>query len=244
MARRGTAGLAAAALTLTLGGAARGEPAAPPGLDVERHRARPERLGVAELGLGWLVLPGADVCAERGAGDCSEGDTSPILRIAPLYRASPLFDVGAGITLGLIPTTDAPRQDPPGITRDHSRRYLMVEALARYYPYLGESFEAWVGPSGGLVVVGDTYATSSGSDDKALVGPRGVTIRTEGYALGLAAGLTYRLDAHWTLGGDLRYGGWFLPSEPASDPLGDEASLSGRNAVLSATVNVGYRVPL
>ena len=65
--------------------------------------------------------------------------------------------VCAGLLLGLIPTTDAPRRDPEGIQRDHSRRYLTLEGMLRYYPYVGEKFELWLGVTGGLVVLSDRF---------------------------------------------------------------------------------------
>src|SRR5687767_6950883 len=61
--------------------------------------------GIAEVGVGWLTLPGADVCIERRTG-CSKGDTSLALDLWQLYRQSRRFAGGAGIMLALIPTTD------------------------------------------------------------------------------------------------------------------------------------------
>ena len=77
--------------------------------------------GIAEAGVGWLTLPGAEVCIDRKTG-CSQGDTSLALDLWQLYRQSRRFAFGAGILLALIPTTDAPKQDPQGVQRDHSRR--------------------------------------------------------------------------------------------------------------------------
>ncbi len=243
--RRAAAGLAGAALATLLAASGTAGAQEDAGLERRPPETRLDRpLGVAEVGVGWLVLPGADVCTERGTGACTKGDSSPTLEVSPLYRATQRFEVGASITLGLIPTTDAPRQDPAGVTRDHRRSYLIVETVARYYPLVRESIEAWVGLTGGLVVVSDAYKPTAGTSDKALVGPRGVVIRTEGYTIGLATGIGYRLGTHWTVGGTLRYGNWFLPNTPATDPLGDEASLSGRNVMFSASLNVGYHVAL
>ncbi len=200
--------------------------------------------GMVEAGLGWLVLPGAEVCVEPSIAGCSRGDSSLELDAWQLFRANKKFAAGAGIVLALTPTTDAPREDPPGVTRDHTRRYFSVEGTLRYYYLNGVSFEGWIGLIGGLVVVSDRFESTQGATDKALVGPRGVTIRTEGYTVGLATGLSYLLSVNWSLGATLRYGSWFLPSNPAKDPFGDEASLRGQNNVLSLGVVLGYRVPL
>ena len=224
---------------------------------IEEGRAHPSGLagsvvrpvGMAEFGVGWLTLPGAEVCG--GPSSCTQGDTSLELEAWQLYRANLRFAFGAGVTLGLIPTTDAPRSAPEPVAgedpieRDHSRGYLTIEGIVRYYPFVGENWEAWGGLTGGFVVVSDTFATPAGKyEDKALVGRRGITIRTEGYTIGLAAGAAYSLAANWSLGGTLRYGNWFLPSDPESDALGDQASLKGRNTMFAFGINIAYRVAL
>jgi hypothetical protein len=42
----------------------------------------------------------------------------------------------------------------------------------------------------------------------------------------------------------LRYGHWFLPETPARDPLGSEASLTGRNTVFSIGASIAFRTEL
>jgi len=149
--------------------------------------ARP--VGIAELGLGWLTLPGASVCAERSSGQgCKNGDTSFELDAWQIYRGSRRFAFGAGLMLGLIPTTDAPRHDPDNIERDHARSYLTLEGTIRHYPYVGESIELWWGISGGLAVVSDRFVVKDKNSELALVGQRGSTIRSEGAAIGLLGG--------------------------------------------------------
>lgn len=213
--------------------------------------------GIAEAGFGWLTLPGASVCIERTVG-CSNGDRSFALDVWQIVRGSRRFALGAGILLALIPTTEAPQAPPeqaptdtpeaPGtatIERDHSRRYFTVEGIARYYPYVGENVEWWVGVTGGLVVVSDRFAVESDdTSERALLGPQGVTIRTEGGSIGIAGGPVVALAKSWAVGGTLRYGHWFLPEQPARDPLGSEASLTGRNTFFSFGLNLAYRMPL
>jgi hypothetical protein len=197
--------------------------------------------GIAEIAIGWLTLPAAEICS---SGGCKDGDTSLELGAWQVYRANLRVAFGAGLSFGLVPTTDVPLDDPPGIVRDHTRRYLTVEAILRYYPYVGENLEAWVGLTGGLVVVGDRFQVVHAYDDQALVGPRGSTIRTEGGSIGAAAGVTVAIAPRWSFGGTLRYGNWFLPSEPAKNPFLDEASLSGINVMFSLGLNVAYRITL
>jgi hypothetical protein len=203
-------------------------------------RALDRPTGIAEAGFGWLTLPGADVCSQAG---CKAGDTSFELDGWQLYRQNLHLAFGAGLLLGLIPTTDAPRRDPEGIQRNHTRKYLTLEAMLRYYPYVGESWEFWVGLTGGLVVLSDRFQVVD-VYDKPLLGPSGVTIRTEGGTLGLAFGGVYELSTHWSLGGSFRFGNWFLPYKRATDPLEDKASVSGRNSDFSLGLNVAYRIPL
>jgi hypothetical protein len=211
--------------------------------------ADPERVrGMAEFGVGMLTLPGARVCvAGDEATTCSRGDTSLMLEAWQLVRPRRVLALGAGITFGVIPTEDAVPVASGHIERDHRRGYFTGEAIARYYPVLHGRFEGWVGLTAGLAVVGDTFTSSSPAaqeSDKAFYGPRGVTIRTEGYTMGLALGATYSFAEDWYFGGNFRLGSWFLPQQPERDALGDEASLTGRTAMFVLGLNVAYRVAL
>jgi len=203
-------------------------------------RALNRPTGIAEAGFGWLTLPGAHVCS---AASCKGGDTSFELDGWQLYRQNLRLAFGAGFLLGLVPTTDAQQKDPVGIKRNHARKYLTLEGMLRYYPYVGETFEFWTGLTGGLVVLSDRFDVDDGND-KPLIGPAGVTIRTEGGTLGLALGGAHQLSKNWSIGGSLRFGGWFLPEERATDPLKDRASLGGKNSVFSLGFNLAYRVSL
>ncbi len=201
--------------------------------------------GKAEVGLGLLGLPTAEVCTNRHIFlGCKRGDSSPMLELWQLFRPSPLFSAGAGITIGLFPIADAPKQEAQGVSRDHKRGYLTAEGIVRFYWLRGPVWESWIGATGGLVVVSDTYATNNATTDRAFIGPRGITIRSEGYTLGIATGVAKSLTDAWSVGASLRYGLWSLPRTPARDTLGDEASLIGRVATIVIGVNVGYRLKL
>jgi hypothetical protein len=199
-------------------------------------------VGMAEGVMSVLTLPGAEVCVERSAG-CKKGDVVFAPEGWELYRWSTEWAFGAGVTLGLLPTAH-PRQPPELIPRDHTRSYLTFEGMLRYYAYVGEHTEAWVGPFGGLVVVNDRFQVVDGDDDRALLGTRGVTVRTEGGSVGLAAGGAYSLTEHWYFLGNLRLSQWFLRWTPHKDPLGSEASLSGRNTAITVSLGLGYRAAL
>lgn len=211
--------------------------------DPENLSARPH--GVAELRLGWLTLPGAQVCTRRREDPCRKGDSSPEIEVWQLYRASSAASIGAGVTLGLIPTNDAFGNRLDEVEREHSRSYFSIDGIARYYPWVGPSSEYWVGLTGGLVVVSDRYTAKAPLPDRALIGGGpGATIRTEGYTIGLAAGGDYRFAESWSFGLHVRYGSWFLPNQPQRDVFGDEASLTGRSSMFAVGLAVAYRIAL
>src|SRR3954451_18297838 len=61
---------------------------------------------VAQLGVGLMTIPGADVCLK--SRPCTKGDTSLEMDFWQLYRANAAFAVGAGASLALKPTEDSP----------------------------------------------------------------------------------------------------------------------------------------
>jgi hypothetical protein len=189
--------------------------------------------GIAELGFGWLTLPGADVCLK----DCSKGDTSFELDVWQLYRPNQRFAFGAGALLALIPTNAGP-------ALEHRRRYMTIEGTARYYPYVGQNVEWWVGVTGGLVIVSDRYVVGDNGSGRVIFGGAGQTIRSEGGTIGLAGGPVIALARNWTFGVTLRYGEWFLPTQPAADVLANRASLAGRSVVISLGLNMALRLAL
>lgn len=196
--------------------------------------------GMVEANVGVLTLPGAEVC---GSGGCSNGDVVFALEGWELYRANKRWAFGAGVVVGLVPTAH-PRQPPDAVPRDHTRSYFTFEGMLRYYPYVGKDLEWWTGLQGGFVVVSDRFTVNDNTDERALLGGSGVTIRTEGGSIGVATGFAYGLTEHWSLLGSLRFSEWFLPKEPARDPLGSEASLTGRNETVTLALGVSYRASL
>jgi hypothetical protein len=212
--------------------------AAPDALRATRDESKVTH-GMAEFGVGVLTLPGAKVCIEKETG-CVNGESSLALSAWPLFRRG-AFAAGAGVTLGVTSSTDS---IPGDIPREHWRRYLSAEVTARYYVPVSERVDGWVGVTTGLGVVNDTFQSESGLGDKALVGPRGSTILTEGLTIGLGLGVTYALSDRWRFGGNVRVSNWFLPSEPAHDPFGDQASLTGRVTAVDLGVTLAYRSAL
>lgn len=192
--------------------------------------------GVVEFGVGVLALPDAQLC---GAGGCDRGDISLEVDAWPLFRASPRFAVGAGITLALTPAQDVPSRDTT-FTRDHSRRYLMVEGVGRYYFVHGRALEVWSGVSSGLVVVSDNFRTVSSEPDFTIIGANSANIATEGFSMGLAAGATFGVNDQLQIGGTLRFANWFLPAEQEVIAFEEEASLANRVTMINVALTVAY----
>jgi hypothetical protein len=200
-----------------------------------QHRQFSHPYGAIEFGVGVLALPDAKVCGEAG---CDRGDVSLEVDATPLFRASPLFAVGASATLALTPAQDVP-QGNQVFPREHSRRYFEAEGVGRYYLTHGRSFELWTGLSLGLVVVSDNFRTK-GAPEVALIGGDSANIATEGVSVGLATGATFRLTESLRLGGALRVSNWFLPSTPQRISFYEESSLADRVTMINLALVVAY----
>ena len=200
----------------------------------DRDFSRP--YGAVEFGIGILALPDARVCGEAG---CDRGDVSLEVDAWPLFRASPSFAVGAGLTLALTPTQDVPQSDQ-AFPRDHSRRYFQAEGIGRYYFVHGQALEAWTGLSAGLVVVSDNFRTRGSNREVTLIGADSANIATEGLSLGWAAGVTFGVNDALQVGGTLRVAGWQFPSSHERISFGEEASLGGRVTMINASLVVAY----
>lgn len=193
--------------------------------------------GAIEFGLGLLALPDAQVCA--GDVGCDQGDVSVEVDAWPLFRASRRFAVGAGMTLALTPTQDAPQRDDT-FPRVHTRRYFLVEGIGRYYFMHGRGVEVWSGLSAGLVVVSDNFRSGAAPPNVSTIGAGTANIATEGLTLGLGAGATFGVNESLQLGATLRVANWFLPPAREQLPFGEEASLSGRVTMIHFALTAAY----
>ena len=192
--------------------------------------------GLVEFGVGVLALPDALLCGWRAG--CDRGDVSLEVDAWPLFRASPSFAVGAGMTLALIPMQDVPRVDST-FSREHARRYFTAEGIGRYYFVYGPSVEIWSGISAGLIVVSDNFRTRS-DDSAVIIGANSANIATEGLSLGLASGVTFGVNRHLQVGTTLRFANWYLPPNPEVIAFGESASLSNRVTMLNLALTVAY----
>jgi hypothetical protein len=199
------------------------------------HFARP--YGLVEFGIGIMALPDAKLCG--GAAGCDRGDVSVEVDAWPMFRASPHFAVGAGITLALIPMQDVPRRDTV-FPREHARRYFTAEGIGRYYFLHGPALEVWSGISAGLIVVSDNFRTDAKDPAVTIIGAESANIATEGMSLGLASGVTFGVNPHLQVGATLRFANWYLPPTPEVIAFGESASLSNRVTMLNLALTVAY----
>jgi hypothetical protein len=194
--------------------------------------------GLVEFGVGVMALPDAKLCGGEDAG-CDKGDVSVEVDAWPLFRASPNYAVGAGMTLALIPM-----QDVPSVTtrfpREHARRYFTAEGIGRYYFLHGPALEFWGGISAGLIVVSDNFRTPMKNQQLTIIGAESANIATEGLSLGLASGITFGVNRHLQVGATLRFANWYLPPTPEVIAFDERASLSSRVTMLNLALTVAY----
>lgn len=207
-----------------------------------REMDRPYTLAEVELGL--LALPAAEVCIQSTA-DCEQGEGSLAVGIHNHYRFGS-FAIGAGINWAQTLRSDAARGDP-SLQREHSRSYFLFEGQFRYYALRLTEWELWTGVSLGGVIVNDSWsvlADRSPYADTDFVGPRESTLGTEGFSAGIGVGAEWSFRPSWALGMALRYANWFFPQDPKPLPLNDPASLSGRVDMLALSIRLAYRIAL
>ena len=153
---------------------------------------------LAQLGLGLLTLPAADVCLK--VRPCTKGDTTLEIDFWQMYRANRRLAVGAGGTLALRPTTDNPPSEA-GIDRNHTRSYYIVEGQGRYYAIVSPSFEAWIGATAGIVIVSDRYSIDDPNKRVwSIIGPRASSVTTEGASVGALLGAEWSFAPNWAAG--------------------------------------------
>jgi hypothetical protein len=194
--------------------------------------------GLVEFGIGVMALPDAKLCGGGIAG-CDRGDVSIEVDAWPMFRASPSFAVGAGMTLALIPMQEVPRLDTT-FPREHARRYFTAEGIGRYYFVHGPSMEVWSGISAGLIVVSDNFRSRSKAPEVTIIGASSANIATEGLSMGLANGITFGVNRHLQVGATLRFAIWYLPPTPDVIAFGEVASLSNRVTMLNLALTVAY----
>jgi hypothetical protein len=207
-----------------------------------RRRPRTDRpVTLFHAGLGLLALPFTKVCPNVVA-ECQPGDTSLAASLMVLVRLRQLaFGAGADVAFGLRPELTT----QPG--RQHTRSYFSFDALFRYYLPPLKRLDWWVGGSIGAVVLSDTWSTDLDRNpysDAYFVGPKRLTLRSEGISFGPSIGAHWRFSDRWLIGTQARYCNWIFPGPRAVTPLGDQASLAGRIDAFEVGVLMGFRIGL
>jgi len=237
--------LGAAALLTTNAAAEEAPPAQPLALDhlVERSHT------IAEIEAGIIALPNAPIApGERGGdtpivGKIGRGDATLQTGLHLLYRFRRDYVVGAGIIFSPFGTSDTQYGGLSSLSRTHSRSYFFLGGEGRYVPLRYKSFEGWVGLSVGGIIIADRFHTEA-PPVPPILGTPDVTVRTEGFAMGLQAGGTYYLSENWIAGMNLRGYHWILPEGRQCTAIGDCATLSGSVEVFEIGLTIGYRLPL
>ena len=227
---------------------AQNEPAvtsAPPGTIAPTDRPHT----VAELEAGIIALPNAPISPGQSGGQTplgtiGKGDATIQTGLHLLYRAAPELAFGAGFLFGPAPTSDDEYGGLRGLSRTHSRSYLLLGTEGRYIPLRTKSIEAWVGLTAGGVVIADRFVTNAGDKVPTILGTPEVTLHTEGFALGVQAGVTWLFAERWLAGADARTARWLLPNSPQCSPIGDCTTLTGTVAAFEFGITIGYRIPL
>ena len=205
---------------------------------------------IAELEAGIIALPNAPISPGQRGGDTpllpkiGRGDATLQTGIHVLYRWNRHYALGAGAIFAPSPTSDEQYGGLSGLRRTHARSYLFLGMEGRYIPVHYKYFEAWVGLSGGAVIIADRFTTEAGDPVPPILGTRDVTVRTEGLAVGAQAGGSYYLSENWIAGANLRGYHWILPESRQCSPIGDCATLSGSVQAFELGLTIGYRLPL
>lgn len=208
---------------------------------------RPHTVAAVEMGI--LALPTAPVSqSERGGdipllGTIGRGDATIDLGIGVLYRGGRSWGIGAGFRFAPRPTSDTQYGGLSGLPRTHSRSYLFVGIEGRYIPVHTKYIEGWLGLSGGGIVVADRFYTDVPTTIPSL-GAKGVTMQSEGLALGVQLGIDWLISDRLVAGLALRAHRWILPNEPSCSAIGDCTTILGTTESFEAALTFGYRIPL
>jgi opacity protein-like surface antigen len=215
---------------------------------------RPHTVAILEAGI--IALPTAPISpSNRGGstpiGHIGSGDATVLAGLHLLYRATREWTFGAGALFAPSPTSESNYQGTSGLlARTHSRSYLFMGAEARYFPLRSRWIEGWFGLSGGVLIISDRFTDDNAPTAPPLVGTATTTVSTEGFSLGVGAGLDYLVTDNWVIGLALGAERWLLPNEKpfsqetSCDPIGDCPTLTGSVAAFEGGLTVGYRIPL
>jgi hypothetical protein len=215
---------------------------------------RPHTIAILEAGI--IALPTAPISpSNRGGstpiGHIGSGDATVETGLHLLYRATREWAFGAGALFAPNPTSEHNFEGTSGLlSRTHSRSYLFMGVEARYFAIRSRWVEGWFGISGGALIISDRFTDDNAPTAPPLVGTSTVSVSTEGFSLGVGAGVDYLVTDNWVIGIALGAERWLLPNqkpfsqETSCDPFGDCPTLTGSVAAFSGGLTVGYRIAL
>lgn len=206
---------------------------------------RPHAIAVVTGGI--LALPNAPISASSQGGEVpifgqiGSGDATVTIGGTVMYRGGPSWAIGVGFMFAPSPTSDEQYGGLSGLKRTHARSYLFVGGEARYIPLRTRWVEAWVGLNGGAVIIADRFYTDVPITIPVL-GGKGVTLSSEGVALGVQLGVDWLITDKLVAGLGLRGQHWILPEDVRCSALGDCTTLRGNTQAFEATLSFGYRI--
>ncbi len=193
----------------------------------------------AQLELSGLVLPTAPLLgADRRPG--TGGDFAMPLGFHFHYRAR-RFAFGVNASLAVIALTQSPYSGTDALPRRHERGFFQLAPEGRYHFMEGGRFEFWANARAGLVMLADRYGAEPGDVVPSNYGVKTTSVRSDGLELLGGVGGAWRMHRLFTLGLDLRGGGFLFPGSAGSrcNPLGDCNSMSGAYPVLELGLSFG-----
>jgi hypothetical protein len=205
---------------------------------------------IAELEAGFIALPTAPISrAQQGGstpflGTIGKGDATLLTGMHLLYRGDREWAIGAGAMFAPRPTSDNRSGGLGAVSRTFSRSYLLLGGEGRYVPLHLRWVEGWVGLTAGGVIIADRFHTDAGDRVPVILGTKEVTVRTEGFAVGVQAGGSWMFAERWVAGMAFRADRWLLPNSPQCTPIGDCATLTGTVEAIEVGLTIGYRIPL
>ncbi len=210
-------------------------------------RDQPSEKGImsteANLGVGWLLLPGARVCS---SGGCRTTDSSFLFHLLGRVHASTHWTVGAGAHFGLWPTTSPPLSESAASSeRSVSRSYLALTAQLLYFPWRRQALiprrkqiDLYLGLDTGFALLSDRYDSPDFDEGGALhIGEQGAVVRSEGFIARGLVGADLGLTEVLALGLSAQAGPLWFPGSRAT-PFGDPATLEGVSFFSSLTVEI------
>lgn len=193
-----------------------------------------------EIGLGALLLPGAEVCSFEG---CLRTDGTPSLEFRAVFRTSRRLSWGGALTWGFFPASTPPAPELSDLS--HSRAYLGLELLARHLWWSDRERHVWFQPAAGVLVLSDRFVTQPLVENRALrIGDPGQQLRSEAAQASLGWGYSQTLSPTFGWGVQAKVGAVLFPSSPALTGLGQRASLDGFHPFLGLSIVASMAGPM